>query len=100
MTQPASKWTAEMVRALPDDRKRYEVVDGELLVTASVSWQHQDAIGGLLLDLGRYLDEIERWRPGTERAEVLGETIEWRPDPAHPALVIELAKYFADVIGE
>jgi hypothetical protein len=26
-------WTAEMVRALPDDGNRYEVVYGELLVT-------------------------------------------------------------------
>ena len=26
-------FTADMVRALPDDGKRYELVDGELLVT-------------------------------------------------------------------
>ncbi len=33
MPQPATRWTAEMVRALPEDGHRYEVVDGELLVT-------------------------------------------------------------------
>ncbi len=31
MGMPATtRWTVEMVRALPDDGKRYEVIDGEL----------------------------------------------------------------------
>jgi hypothetical protein len=30
MALPATHWTVEMVRALPDDGKRYEVIDGEL----------------------------------------------------------------------
>ena len=29
MPQATEGWTAEMVRALPDDGNRYEVVDGE-----------------------------------------------------------------------
>ena len=33
MPQQATRWTADMVRALPGDGNRYEVVDGELLVT-------------------------------------------------------------------
>ena len=32
MPAPQTEWTAEMERALPDDRKRYEVLDGELFV--------------------------------------------------------------------
>ena len=43
---------------------------------------------------------IERWRPEDEHPDVLRETIEWRPDPAYPALVIDLERYFADVVGE
>ena len=31
-------WTAEMVRQLPDDGNRYEVVYGELLVTPAPRW--------------------------------------------------------------
>jgi Uma2 family endonuclease len=46
-----------MVRALPDDGKRYEVVDGELLVTPSPAWRHQRAIGGLYRILDRYVRE-------------------------------------------
>jgi hypothetical protein len=37
-------WTAEMVRALPDDGKRHETVYGELLVTPSPRMRH-DIVG-------------------------------------------------------
>ena len=49
-------WTAEMVRALPDDGKRYEVIDGELFVTPSPTLRHQDAVLEMLKRLGEYLD--------------------------------------------
>ena len=39
-----TEWTVEMVRALPDDGNRYEVIDGELFVTAAPSWTHQRAV--------------------------------------------------------
>jgi Uma2 family endonuclease len=38
-------WTPDEVRALPDDGKRYECVDGELLVTAAPTGRHQRAVG-------------------------------------------------------
>ncbi len=37
------EWTAEMVRALPEDGNRYEVIDGELLVSLSPGGRHQRA---------------------------------------------------------
>ena len=57
MGMPAerSHWTAEMVRALPDDGKRYEVLDGELLVSPSPSRPHQRAVRELLLVLDPYV---------------------------------------------
>lgn len=42
-------WTVEALRALPDDGQRYEVVDGELLVSPSPSLVHQDAVGELFV---------------------------------------------------
>jgi Uma2 family endonuclease len=42
-------WTVEQVRALPDDGRRYEVIDGELFVTPAPSWLHQDAVIELLV---------------------------------------------------
>jgi Uma2 family endonuclease len=186
MVMPAATtWTAEMVRALPDDGKRYEVIDGELFVTPAPTFHHQRAafelgtrlqpyvaahgIGVVVLapadvlaaehvmvqpdvfvarlierrqpaswkDVGTpllvveilspstaradrqvkrrlYQRErvpeywivdvdarlLERWRPEDERPEILAERIEWRPDPRHPPLVIDLAGYFREVVGE
>ena len=47
-------WTADELRALPDDGNRYEIVDGELLVTPAPSLVHQDAVGELFLLLAPY----------------------------------------------
>jgi Uma2 family endonuclease len=41
-------WTAADVRALPDDRNRYECIDGALLVTPTPSLLHQRALAELL----------------------------------------------------
>lgn len=47
MPQPLADWTAARVLELPDDGNRYEVVDGELLVTPAPSLAHQAAIQAL-----------------------------------------------------
>jgi Uma2 family endonuclease len=47
-------WTLDDLQALEDDGKRYEIIDGELFVTPSPSWPHQDAAGELYLILSRY----------------------------------------------
>ena len=55
MPQQATRWTAAMVRALPDDGNRYEVVDGELLVTPAPTRPHQRAVGLLYSALDQYV---------------------------------------------
>jgi Uma2 family endonuclease len=65
MASASSKhWTVDMVRALADDRNRYEIIDGELFVTPAPSLTHQRAVLELALRLAPYL-----------RAERLGEAI-------------------------
>jgi Uma2 family endonuclease len=49
-------WTAEMVRQLPDDGNRYEVVYGELLVTPAPRFDHQLLVSRLVIALARYLE--------------------------------------------
>ena len=49
------RWTVEQVRALPDDGQRYEVIEGELLVTPAPRLVHQAAILGLQRALDGYL---------------------------------------------
>lgn len=178
-------WTVDEVRALPDDGMRYEVVDGQLLVTPAPSWTHGEAVQELQYRLhawlrtvgighvkvapadvvlgprtlvqpdlfvvplvnGRRPDDwqeagrmllavevlspgtarrdriikrelyqrtqvpeywivdvdtraVERWRANDLRAELLADRIEWRPEGAEEPLVIDLAEYFASVLGE
>jgi Uma2 family endonuclease len=55
MPQTIERWTAERVRAIPDDGKRYEVVAGELLVTPAPQFDHQDAVAKSWRRLHDYL---------------------------------------------
>lgn len=68
-------YTADMVRALPEDRNRYEVVYGELLVTPAPRAWHEIIQRRLLTALDRYLREHPV-------GEVLGSRadISWGPD--------------------
>ena len=185
MVMPVTPWTVDMVRALPDDGKRYEVIDGELFVTPAPTWSHQRAAGTLFRLVAPYVTEqaigdaiiapaevltaehvkvepdvfvvplvegrkpasweearklllvievlspstaradrhvkrrlyqrervpeywivdvdarlVERWRPADERPEIVAEQLEWKPDPSHPPLIIDLPAYFRDVTGE
>ncbi len=179
-----TEWTVEMVNALPDDGNRYEVIDGELLVSPAPSFLHQRAVARLHLVLASYVDAIgldlllapaavtfsrkrevqpdllvlprnagrpatrfedvgvltlavevlsphsmqtdrhkkrrlyqdervpeywivdpvarsvERWRPTTETAEVMHDSLSWQPLASHEALAIDLVRYFRAVHGE
>lgn len=52
-------YTAEMVRALPDDGNRYETVHGELLVTPAPRGFHQLVLTALIGELLAYLRDGE-----------------------------------------
>lgn len=47
------RWTSTDLEVLPDDGKRYEIVDGELYVSKQPHWHHQFVCTRLL----RFLDE-------------------------------------------
>ena len=83
----STRWTAERARGLPEDGKRYEVLDGELFVAPSPTWDHQKKKRLIYQDEG--VDEywivdaqarlVERWRPGDARPEIINDTLEWQP---------------------
>lgn len=56
MPHAARDWTVQRVLALPNDGNRYEVVDGELLVTPSPTFHHQDAVFALAWRLKPFVD--------------------------------------------
>jgi len=68
-------YTAEMVRAMPEDGNRYETVHGELLVTPSPREPHQLAAGRLFVAVSNYL---ESQRVG--QAYYSPADISWGPD--------------------
>ncbi len=55
---PSTYWTAEMVRAIPDDLNRYECIDGELLVTPSPGNPHQAVVGAFYRAVFPYVEEM------------------------------------------
>jgi Uma2 family endonuclease len=54
MATPAY-YTADMVRQLPEDENRYEVVHGELLVTPAPRFDHQLLVNRLAVAIANYL---------------------------------------------
>jgi Uma2 family endonuclease len=52
---PTDGWTVDMLATLPDDGNRYEIIDGELLVTPAPSLIHQAAVLELALRLAPYV---------------------------------------------
>ena len=61
MPRTAEQWTREQVCALPDDGRRYELIDGELVVTPAPGSRHQAAVTILC---GRIFHALEQV-PGT-----------------------------------
>ncbi|OUC11898.1 MAG: hypothetical protein B0A82_25540 [Alkalinema sp. CACIAM 70d] len=54
MTQPTTDrlvWTTADLERLPESSNRYEIVDGELLVTRAPHWGHQNAIVNTVAEL-------------------------------------------------
>ncbi len=67
MPEAARIWTREMVLALPEDGNRYELFDGELLVTPAPTGPHQVALMRIFEAIAPYV-----------HAHHLGETL-WSP---------------------
>ncbi len=70
MPQATEVWTAERIRALPDDGLRHEVVDGEHLVTPAPRAPHQIAVGELFRLLDPYVRQHELGRVMSSPADI------------------------------
>jgi Uma2 family endonuclease len=68
-------YTAEMVRALPEDGNRYELVHGELLVTPAPRLWHQALVRRLVVALDAYLKQHRGGEVFASPAD-----ISWSPD--------------------
>ncbi|MBC8089522.1 MAG: Uma2 family endonuclease [Phycisphaerae bacterium] len=88
MSISGKDWTVEMLDALPDDGRRYEVIDGELLVTPAPANVHKRAIAELYLLLAPYA--------GAEKSTA---QLVWKPVASAAPLVIDLEAYFREVVS-
>jgi Uma2 family endonuclease len=75
MGMPVTYYTADMVRALPDDGQRYEVVHGELLVTPAPRAWHQEIVGRVFEAVRVYLRD-----QGVGHALMSPADISWTDD--------------------
>jgi len=48
------RWTTADLALFPDDGKRYEIIDGELIVTRAPRWSHQEATGRIFAALDHW----------------------------------------------
>jgi Uma2 family endonuclease len=77
MGMPAAirkEWTHEMWEKLPhQDGNRYEIIDGELVVSPSPTWDHQGVLGELYDPIKAYLRlhpiGLIRWSPADIRID-------------------------------
>lgn len=54
------RWTTNDLELFPDNGKRYEIIDGELIVTRAPRWSHQEVTG-------RIFAALDNWCQGTEQ---------------------------------
>jgi Uma2 family endonuclease len=67
MNQPITekiRWTTADLELLPEDERRYEIVDGELLATRAPHWKHQKAIN-------RIANGLDSWSLETNLGEAV-----------------------------
>jgi Uma2 family endonuclease len=77
-------YTADIVRALPEDGNKYEVVHGELLVTPAPRPWHEEVWGRLFIRLREYLDRERVGHLFGSRSD-----ISWGPDTlVSPDLIV------------
>jgi Uma2 family endonuclease len=81
MPNAAERWTREKVWALPDDGRRYELIDGELIVSPSPRGLHQAALMALIDRIKPFVDASKVGKVLMSPADIsLGEEENLQPD--------------------
>jgi Uma2 family endonuclease len=74
------RWTGADLELLPDNGARYEIVDGELLMSRQPTWEHQYICGNLYQELNLWSRESKLGRPNVVPGLVLSDTDNVIPD--------------------
>src|ERR687894_2597688 len=85
LTKPAGTWTYEDLNSLPDDGRRYEIIEGELYEMPAPIWDHAITIMNLILLLAPVVQALGG-RVLTAPLDVFFEGA----DPVQPDIVVLL----------
>ena len=80
MSEPQGTWTADEIQRLPDDGWRYEVIDGDLFMTAAPSFRHQYAADEVLALLLPYCKAVRLQAVSAPAAVRFAVCTEVQPD--------------------
>jgi len=59
------RWTSADLESLPDNGNRYEIIGGELVVTRTPHWGHQNIVDNVCRTLGNWSIETGLGKPAT-----------------------------------
>lgn len=51
------RWTTADLALFPDDDRRYEIIDGELIITGAQRWSHQRVVGRIFAALDNWCQD-------------------------------------------
>jgi Uma2 family endonuclease len=80
MTRAAPRFTSADLELMPDDGKRYEVIDGELYVSKQPSWSHQMVCTILAAELHAWSRETGAGRVNGAPGLIFAEDDDVAPD--------------------
>ncbi len=76
----ALRWTSADLELMPDDGKRYEIIDGEIYVSKQRHWDHQYVSGKLFRFLDEWNDQTQAGVVNAAPGLVFGEGDDVVPD--------------------
>lgn len=74
------RWTSTDLEALPNDGKRYEIIDGELFVSKQPSWRHQHTCVRLVVVMNEWDPKSERGRLNLAPGLIFADDDDVAPD--------------------
>ena len=74
------RWTSADLKVLPDDGKRYEIIDGELYVSRQPHWHHQYTCGRLFSVLDAWSQRTQAGWPNLAPGVIFAQDDDVAPD--------------------
>ncbi len=74
------RWNSRDLEMLPDDGKRYEIIDGELYVSKQLHWQHQFVCGQVFALLQAWSSQTKTGMTNLAPGLIFGEEDDVVPD--------------------